>query len=217
MPPALAWRIRRLRRWRSNFSIQRHAGFNRHQRLLRRDVARERLVELARFGFQQAGFNLHAGAAQFSKAESGYRRIRDPHGSHYTLYSRSDHRIRTRPGAALMTARFKIQIECCAARLPASLFHGQNFSMLHAFVRMKSSSRDLPEANNHSSHARIWRCQRSPLAGKINRLSHVLLVLCAEVHAPAKQRIDKIFRAEGQQVANLFAHANITHRQSKLA
>src|SRR2546422_10203976 len=75
----------RFRRWRSNFSVQRHCSLERHQGHVMADITGKTFVEAARSCFEPSNFYFDTRCPQLLEAESADLRIGIRH--------RSDHAV----------------------------------------------------------------------------------------------------------------------------
>src|SRR5207245_3296632 len=87
--------------------------------------------------------DLHSSLSQPRKSASANRRIGVRHAGHHSPDSGGNHRVRTRPGAALMRARLKVDVERGAVRLLSGLLDCQNLGMFHAFIGMEPLTNDI--------------------------------------------------------------------------
>ena len=87
---------------------------------------------------------------------SAYLRIRISHGSNHAANTGGNNGVRARSGTALVRARLQIDVEGRAAGLLASLFEGNDFSVLHAIISVRATAKHgALIINNDSANARV--------------------------------------------------------------
>ncbi len=86
------------------------------------------------------------------------QRIGILHASHHATNAGRDDGVGARPGAALMRARFEIDVENSAAGLFSGLLERENFGVLDAVKGMRALADDLARAiHDHGAHAWVGR------------------------------------------------------------
>src|SRR5262245_8968476 len=157
-------------------------------------------IQLARLSLHQAGFNSDAGDAQLLHSFAGNLRERVSHGHHDALDSGGNHNIGAGAGAAIVTARLKIQIERGAFGPSAGALQRQDFRMLDAVVSMKAGARDVPVSiHDDRADAGIGGSKSSALSRQIERLAHELFVLRAKFHSAANSDSTKFVALNGSR------------------
>ena len=149
-----AFRLRP-RRW-SDLAVERHRGFQGHQRNAVANVTGESLVQTAGFRLKSPNFHLDAGGAQLLKAAPTHLRIGIGHGSNHATNSGGDQSVRARWRAAVVRVWFEIDVERAAAGLVARLFEGAHFGVLYAIVGVNPRAHDAAlRVDDHSTNIRI--------------------------------------------------------------
>ena len=106
------------------------------------DIFGEGLIQRFGFFFQNAGGNGDSGIAQTLKPFTGNQRIGILHAGNDAADPGRDDGVGASSGAALMRARFEVDVKSCAAGLVAGLLQGQHFSVLDAGESVRAFADD---------------------------------------------------------------------------
>ena len=119
--------------------------------------------------------------AQLVKAFSGNFGIGVAHGGDHTFDPGSDQGIRAGRRATLMAVRFKIDIDCAAARAGACLLQSKNFGVLDAIKSVEARAREIALAiDDHGTNARARRGKRQCLGAASSRAWRMNRSSCCE-------------------------------------
>ena len=150
---------------RSDLAVERHGGFQRHQRHAVADVAGEGFVQAASLFFQAADFDLHAGGAQFFESLSADFRIGVGHGRDHAMNSGGDEGVGAGRSAALMGVRFEVDVESGAARFCRRRLPGREFRRASRRVGVGSGADDVAvRVGDNGADVGIGRGQADALA-----------------------------------------------------
>src|SRR5579864_4238136 len=163
---------------RSNFAIQRHAGFQGHNRLTGEDKTSECFIDTAAFRFQQTRFNADSSCAQLFESLARHFWVWISNGRDHTLDAGCNQRIGTRRRASLMAMWFKIKIDSAAACARTGLLKSEGLSVLKAFKCVEAFAYGLSRAiHDHRTNAGAGRRKPTAAAGEIHCPAHEMLVL----------------------------------------
>src|ERR1043166_6809396 len=169
--------VERIARRRSYLAVKCHAGFQRDQRQSSKDEASKSFIQLASFGFEQAGFNGDSSCAQRFKAFSRDFGIGVCHGRHNTFDTRSNQRIRAGGRAALMALRLKIEIDGAAVCVRSSLLKRQNLCVLQPVKCVEAFANELSSAiYYYCTDASAGRRKSTAAEREIQRPPHEVFV-----------------------------------------
>ena len=168
----------RARHWgRGDLAIERHRGFQGHQRNALANVTSEGLVQVAGFRFQSPNFHVNARRAHLLKASPTDFGIGIGHGSDHATNSGGDQSVGARGRAALVRVGLEIDVERASASLVAGPFEGDHFSVLHAIVGVNTRAHDAAlRVDDHCANIRIGRRQSDALPREVERAVQEFLV-----------------------------------------
>ena len=179
------------------------------------DEMREGIIQLARFGREQANRDVDAGFAQHLESRARDQRIGIGSRRNGARHTGFDQRARTRTRASVVAARLQRDVDSRAARGLACFRERNHFSMIALRVLMEATTDDAMVAHEDAADCRIRRREADALprerraqpASSAGLHSRVVQSYCSG----AEQRVGECGAVEGQQVVELLAHADEAH------
>src|SRR5207245_11151881 len=175
--------------------------------------------EPPRRAFADAHFHDDVSRAQHVKPSAGNFGIRILRGRNHPRYARLDQRLCARSGAASGVAWLKCYVYGCAAGPLARRFQRDDLCVIAPIVLMKPFTDNLSAVNSiaddDAADGGIWAREAHAFARKLERAFDEANVML--VHQLVEQGSSVGFGVERNHIVNLFAGANKTNRQSKLA
>jgi hypothetical protein len=137
-------------------AIESDGGLQRNQRPAGNDPAGECFIQASRFSLAKTCIDGDSRGAQLFEAAAGYHRIRVRHRRFDARNARRDQRLRARPGAAGVAARFQIDVKGCPARGITCGFDRYDFGMTDAVVGVETLTYNAPIPHQNRADKWIW-------------------------------------------------------------